>query len=143
MQYPPLVHYATVAEYRAHFDRVYCQGPLTTFDAIKVRFRREQFDHYFFESVKARDDTFSRRRAERIDWVAVALVDPGAELRVGWDNHRKRPAPNRRVAIVVQDYVVVIRMVRAGWAELVTAFVADARTLAQIRTNPLWKRKNR
>ena len=38
MALPPLVHYATVAEYRSHYDRVYCRGNILTFDGIRVYF---------------------------------------------------------------------------------------------------------
>lgn len=138
MAYPPLVHYQTEDEYRTHFEQVYCNGPITTFDNIQVRFRKRQFDHCFFESVNTKDDTFSPDRAERIDWIKAALEDPDAEHRVGWDNIKKRPANDRRVAIVVNNYVVIIRLYRADRAEFVTAFVATQRTISQIRTNPLW-----
>jgi len=55
MSYPPLLSYQTIGEYRAHFERVYCQGPIVTFDGIAVRFRKEDFDHAFFESKNAKD----------------------------------------------------------------------------------------
>lgn len=138
LAYPPFVHYQTEQEYQDHFERVYCHGPILTFDGLSVRFRKNQFSHCFFESVISRDDTFSPRRAERIDWVKAALEDRNAELRLGWDNRRKRVANDRRVAIVVQDYVVIVRIVRQPRAEFVTAFVAGGRTLRKIRTNPLW-----
>lgn len=138
MPYPPLVHYGTEQEYRSHFERVYCQGTISTFDGIEVRFRRRMFDHCFFESVVIKDDTFSSRRAERIDWIMATLQDASAELRVGWDNQKKMPANDRRVAIVKGDYVVVIRLDGTAKAEFVTAFVAGQRTINQIRTNPLW-----
>ena len=38
MALPPLVHYATVAEYRSHYERVYCRGNIHTFDGIRVYF---------------------------------------------------------------------------------------------------------
>ncbi|MEN8131268.1 MAG: hypothetical protein ABFS45_13955 [Pseudomonadota bacterium] len=138
MAYPPLVHYATEQEYRVHFERVYCRGPIQTFDGITVRFRKDQFYHCFFESVNTKDDTFSPRRAERINWIKAALQDQNAELRLGWDNRKKRPANDRRVAIVVGNYVVIIRIYRRKSAEFITTFVAGQRTINQIRTNPLW-----
>lgn len=104
-----------------------------------MRFRKRQFEHCFFESVVTKDDTFSQRRAERIDWIKAALEDPNAELRVGWDNRRKHPANDRRVAIVVLNYVVIIRVYRKQRADFVTAFVAGRRTIRQIRTNSRWK----
>ena len=137
------MHYDTVVEYRRHFERRYCRGAIVTFDEIQVRFRKGHFDHCFFESVGEKDDTFSRRRAERIDWIKAALADPDAELRVGWDSRSRRPATDRRVVIVVRDYVVVIRLIGGRRAEFVTAFVAGDRTLRQIRTNPRWPQKNR
>lgn len=139
MAYPPLVHYPTEQEYRAHFEREYCHEAIKTFDDIQVRFRKSQFDHCFFESMHSKDDTFSPQRAERIDWIKAALEDPNAEHRLGWDNKKKRPVNNRRVAIVVNNYVVIIRLYRVDRAEFVTAFVADQRTISKIRSNPIWK----
>lgn len=138
MVYPALVHYGTEQEYRVHFERVYCRGTIRTFDGIEVRFRKGMFDHCFFESVQRKDDTFSPRRAERIDWIKAALLDANAELRLGWDNKKKRAANDRRVAIVVGDYVVIIRIYKPGKADFVTAFVAGQRTIRQIRSHPIW-----
>lgn len=138
LAYPPLVHYATEQEYREHFEREYCKGTIQTFDGIAVRFRKRMFDHCFFESVYTKDDTFSPQRAERIDWIKAALQDASADIRVGWDNVRKRPAMDRRVAIVKGNYVVIVRLDGPNKAEFVTAFAAGQRTISQIRTNPKW-----
>ncbi|MEJ2407622.1 MAG: hypothetical protein P8171_25855 [Candidatus Thiodiazotropha sp.] len=138
MALPPLVQYQTELEYRQHFEREYCRGTIETFDGIQVRFRKGMFDHCFFESVNAKDDTFSPRRAEQIDWIKAVLQDPTAALREGWDNIKKQPAKDRRVAVVVNSYVVIIR-VRGQRADFVTAFVATGRSIAKIRTNPLWQ----
>lgn len=139
MPLPPLVIYNTEQEYRDHFERIYCQKTITTFDAIEVRFRKRNFDHCFFESVTNKDDTFSKQRATRIDWIKAVLEDSNAELRQGWDNKRKKTAANRRVAIVLRSYVVIIRINNERTrGEFVTAFVAEGRTITQIRTNPIW-----
>ena len=149
MAYPPLVSYGTAAEYRAHYERVYCQGAVTTFDGIGVRFRKGLFDHCFYESTRRNQvkDKFSNQRAERIDWIKAALQDANAELYVGWDGKRKRCDPSHRVALVVGDYVVVIRLSGNQTAQFVTAYVADsASTLAKIKGSPKWvpsKTKNR
>lgn len=137
LDYPPLVQYSSEQQYRTHFERVYCRGAIATFDGVAVRFRKTQFFHCFFESLVAKDDTFSQKRAERVDWIKATLQDPTAELRVGWDNQKKRPAKDRRVAIVRGNYVVIIRL-RGRKADFVTAFVAEGRSIAKIRTNPLW-----
>ncbi len=137
MLYPALVNYQTVLEYRRHFERVYCRGTIQTFDGIEVRFRRRQFDHCFFESIECKDDTFSIKRAERVDWIKTVLADQNAELHLGWDNKKKRAANDRRVALVVDGYVVIIR-IRGIRADFVTAFVASSSSIEKIRTNPLW-----
>lgn len=144
MAYPELVCYGEVEAFRAHFERVYCRGPLLTFDAISVRFQKRDFDHCFYESSR-RDgvkDTFSRQRAERIDWIAAALKDGLADLFVGWDNKKKRYDRSRRVTLVVDDYVVIIRLTGPKRARFVTAFVADSpRTLERIKKGPKWNAK--
>jgi len=147
LDHPPLVKYATPDEYRAHFEQVYCRGPITTFDGIAVRFRKGKFAHDFYESSK-RDETkdrFSWKRAERIDWIKAALQDPDSERYQGWDKKHKRYDPDRRVAIVMGNYVVVIALVGPKDADFVTAYVADATfrpgrpsTLDLIRRGPKW-----
>jgi hypothetical protein len=134
--YPPLLQGKTPAEYRSFFEATYCHGPITTFDGIAVRFRKRDFNHCFFESVHERDDTFSIQRAERLLWIKAALQDPDAELYVGWDNKKKKLVKDRRVAIVVHNYVIVIRFTGADSAVFVTAFVAEEDTLRKIRKAP-------
>ena len=139
MQYPPLVQYNCAKQYGAHFHSAYCRGPVTTFDGIAVRFRRTDFDHCFFESVSAKDDTFSSARAERIDWIKAALQDPNSERYLGWDKKKRKYRKDRRVTVVMGNYVVVIALTNASSGDFVTAFVADnASTLQKIRTSPKW-----
>lgn len=145
MTYPPLVCYSTEREYRSHFEREYCHVPICSFDDIYVRFNKRDFDHCFFESSR-RDgvkDKFSRKRAERISWIKVALQDVNADLFVGWDKQRRRYDHGRRVALVVGDYVVVIRIVDSKNARFVTAFVADTQhSLDSIKGGPKWPHPN-
>lgn len=141
MAYPPLVIFETEAEYFAHYEKVYCSGPIITFDQIAVRFRKSRFNHCFYESTHRNmiKDQFSRLRAERIDWIKAALEDPNADLYIGWDGKKKRYDNSHRVALVVIDYVVVIRITDKQSAEFVTAYVADSQsTLAKIKGSPKW-----
>jgi len=139
MPYPPLVQYKTKAQYRAHFERAYCEGKIVTFDGIPVRFKKQDFDHAFYESRTAKDDTFSGSRAERIDWIKATLEDPKSERFVGWDNRRKRYDRRRRVTLVMGNYVVVIGISSKGNGRFITAFLADSgRTVRMIRQNPKW-----
>ena len=143
MNAPPKIYYTTEQEYRGHFERVYCQQPITTFDNIRVRFRESDFDHCMFESSKRNTvkETFSRKRAERIDWIKATLADPLADMRQGWDKRRKRIAPERRVAIAHEEFVVIIAISkpkRGGYiADFVTAFLAENNIL-KIKAMPRW-----
>jgi len=139
MPYPPLVSYQTIDEYRAHFEKVYCRGPIVTFDGIPVRFRKRDFDHAFFESRTTKDDTFSPQRSQRIDWIQATLLDPDSERYVGWDKKKKRYDHQRRVAVVKGNYVVVIAINKDGAGRFITAYLADSsRTVGLIRQGPKW-----
>ena len=140
---PRLIHYATEAEYRQHYEQHYCRATVYTFDGMRVYFSRQQFDDAFFESARrrARDKSvFSHTRAERIDWIRAALQDNTAELYAGWDRDKKVIDRKRRVTVVYGNYVVVIQLnVKRSTANFITAFVADAQTLTKIRRQPRWK----
>lgn len=139
MAYPPLISYNSEGEYRKHFERVYCQGPITTFDGIPVRFRKHDFDHAFYESVTFTDDTFSVKRAERMDWIKAALEDPNGAQYVGWNSHLKRHDNKRRVTLVEGNYIVIIGITGRGKGRFITAYVADTgRTLQMIQQSPPW-----
>jgi hypothetical protein len=118
-----------------------------TYDGIAVRFRKDRFDHCFFESSRRNDikDKFSFKRAERMAWIRVALADPNSERYWGWDNRKRRYDPTRRVTVVMGNYVVVIMLTGQKTADFVTAYVADAvaakgrkSTIEMIRSGPRW-----
>jgi len=141
LKLPLLVRYETEGEYRVHYESVYCRKPIMTFDGIEVRFRKNCFDHCFFESSNrdSNKDKFSWRRSERIDWIKAALKDPNAELFVGWDNRRKRHDHSRRVAVVVENYIVIISMKDNTKAQFITAFIADSDlSIKRIKQSPKW-----
>lgn len=143
MSEPPKVIYVTEDEYRQHFDRVYCSGAILTSDGIPVRFRKEDFDHCMYESSKRNHikDVFSKNRAARIDWIKATLENPEAELYEGWDKQRKRYDSDSRVAVVYEEFVVVVRIKnkKGGGpsAQFVTAHLAD-NSIAKIRAGPKW-----
>jgi hypothetical protein len=139
--YPALLSLADEAAYRAHFAAKYCRAPLTTFDGIVVRFRKDDFDHCCFESDRRTRQKayFSTVRATRLDWIVAALRDPTAELFAGWDQKKHRYDHGRRVCVVVGNYVVVISLTGPRTAHFVTAYLADSgRTISMIRTSPKW-----
>lgn len=145
MPYPPLLFLNSEEEYLQRFLDVYCSGrQILTSDGIQVKFRERHFDHAFYKAADRRPgdkSVFSSERAERIDWIEAALVDPNAEHYMGYDNRKKCTKPNRRVSVSNGNYVVIIEMERKGGAVFVTAFCAGHGTLAQIRGNPKWPEK--
>lgn len=140
---PPLLKLADRAAYRAHYERTLCRGGIVTHDGIAVFFRKEDFDHAFFESSGRRGekDVFSIGRAERLDWIASALADPSAQRFQGWSSRTKRHDPTRRVTVVMGDFVVVISLGRRRdgilKASFITCFKAD-NSMAKIQAAPAW-----
>lgn len=145
MPRPPLVHYPSVDEYRAHFERVYCRGPVVTFDGIPVRFRKPDFNHCMQKTARGRSGEkvgWAADRLERIDWIKATLEHPQAELYFGWDNKKRAMTRDRRVAVVFGGYVVVIATLpRHGGLEgrFVTAYSMDANGLAKVRGMQRWR----
>lgn len=145
MALPPLVHYATITEYRSHYERVYCRSNIQTFDGIRVYFGAGKFDHVFYESTArdGRKDVFSPVRAQRIDWIKATLEHPTAALFEGWDKTSRQYDATRRVAVVYEDFVVVVAMglKQDGSlkANFVTCYQAD-NSIGKIRSSPTWSR---
>ncbi len=145
MALPPLVHYPTVAEYRSHYERVYCRGNIQTFDGIRVYFSASKFGHMFYESTArdGRKDAFSPVRAQRIDWIKATLEHPTAALFEGWNKTARQYDATRRVAVVYEDFVVVVAMglKQNGTlkANFVTCYQAD-NSIGKIRQSPAWSR---
>ena len=142
---PPLVHYAYEQEYRNHFEKLYCQGPIITFDNIAVYFRKMDFYHCMYESSQRNKikNRFSIKRSERVDWIKETLINPKAQLYYGWDKKRKKYDTNRRVAILYEDFVVIIRLRKRKSgetliADFVTAFTAE-NSINKIINMPKWQ----
>jgi len=145
MSKPPLVHYATPAEYKVHYENHYCREKIFTFDNIRVYFRPVKFGHAFYESsaMNGKKDAFSQNRAERIGWIRATLEHPQAELYQGWNKDCKVYDNSRRVSVVYDDFIVVIWMNKIdqngklSTADFVTAYVAD-NSIEKIRKSPKW-----
>lgn len=143
----PLLKLPDQAAYRAHYERTLCRGGIFTHDGIPVFFRKEEFDHAFFESSTRRgeNDVFSLVRAERMDWIAAALADPGARRLQGWLKRERRHDPTRRVTVVMGDFVVIIALSkrRDGHlkAKFITCYRAD-NSIQKILGAPLWTRED-
>lgn len=148
MAFPALVVYATWQEYLDHYKREYCRSTVITHDGIRVYFTEQRFQHAFWRISrhKGPKDTFDPKRAERIDWIKAVLISTEALLLQGWNNYTKSYEPERRVSILVDDYIVVVEMCFGRNGELranfVTAFVAaDEKTQGKVQTAPPWNKE--
>jgi hypothetical protein len=84
-------------------------------------------------------DIFSHRRAERLGWIKIALKDPNLKFKAGWDNKKKVNDHKRRITVMIDDFVVVVRLKSATEAEFITCYVADdERTKEKLRNAPDW-----
>lgn len=142
MALPPLVFYKTAAEYRTHFENLYCRGVITTFDNIRVYFSADKFGHAFYESsdVGGHKSVFSPVRAQRIDWIKATLEHPQASLYQGWDKKKKQHIGTRRIAVVYENFTVVIALrlkKQILKANFITCYQAD-NSIRTIRSSPTW-----
>ncbi|TKJ42757.1 hypothetical protein CEE36_06645 [candidate division TA06 bacterium B3_TA06] len=138
-EYPPLVYYRGIDEYRNHYIHKYCNRKIYTFFGMRVFFPRGSFEHLFYESSKKlpdHKDTFARDRAERIDWIAAALQDRDAEIFQGWDRVKKRIDPTRLVFVVQSNYIVVVKKEDWDTGVIRTAFLAKPWPLQMIKSKP-------
>lgn len=145
---PPLLLFATEADYRRHFEQNYCRVRIVTHDGIRVFFKDADFDHAFFESTfrdGVKDTTLSAARAQRMDWIAATLADPAATRFQGWDGKKRVYDPARCVSVVYGNFVIVLRLgLKADdtlKANFVTCYDAN-NSIEKIRTSPLWNRKD-
>ncbi len=115
--------------YKTIFSSFYCGKPIKTFDNILVFFKDNSFEHAFFESLnrRAKDKSrFSYKRANRIYWIKWVLENSNAKLYKGYNHKIKSYDASRRVAVCVDDYVVVIELNKKRVkAKFITAYVAD------------------
>lgn len=112
-------------EMRKLWKEEYCKEEIETFDGVKVKFYEDMFDHCFYESDnrKKKDKSIlSLNRLEKMLWIKDTLQDGTAILKKGWDTKEKEYYKDRRVAIVKNNYVVIIRFTGLLKAKLVTAY---------------------
>lgn len=144
MSLPPLVQYPTPGEYRAHYEQVYCRGVISTFDGIRVYFSADRFGHAFYESnpQAGHKGLFSEVRAQRIDWIKATLAHPEARLYEGWIKATGQYDAARRVAVVHEDFAVIVQMRLkidgSLKANFVTCYQAD-HSIEKIEQSPTWR----
>jgi hypothetical protein len=144
MSLPPLVQYPTPGEYRAHYEQMYCRGVISTFDGIRVYFSADRFGHAFYESTAqaGHKGLFSAVRAQRIDWIKATLEHPHARLYEGWIKATSQYDATRRVAVVYEDFAVIVQMglKKDGSlkANFVTCYQAD-NSIDKIERAPTWR----
>ncbi|MEX0812540.1 MAG: hypothetical protein WD048_10025 [Chitinophagales bacterium] len=131
-------------ELRLLWKDVYCnrEKPIKTFDGITVKFYEDMFDHAFYESENWKEgdkSILSLNRCEKMLWIKDTLEDNEAKLKQGFDNKTKTYINNRRVALVKNNYVVIIRFTKVRVAKFVTAFQIDNdKNLEKFLNGPDW-----
>lgn len=144
---PGLLILETETEYLEYFRKEYCRNRIITFDGIRVYFRENRFFHAFYESTNrdGRKDQFSKIRAQRMEWIRATLENANSDLYQGWDKHKRRYDPGRRVCVVYEDFVVILQMrLKANGelkAEFVTCYQAD-NSIGKIKRSPKWLKEN-
>lgn len=144
-KYPSLVKLLSEDAYEKYFVDNYCKKVIKTFDGVIVYFPRSAFQHAFYKSSsRSLQDKkiFAIERAERLDWIKVALKDNKAQLFFGWNNKKKKSDYKRRVAIVKKNYIVIVQF-KKDWksATFITAFLDDANTAFRIALGEKWIKK--
>ncbi|MBE8167994.1 MAG: hypothetical protein HAW66_06480 [Shewanella sp.] len=147
MSLPPFLEYATVAEYKRHYEKHYQRAEIITFDNIRVYFKPQKFGHAFYENSKGQKgakDSFSKLRAQRMDWIKATLSHPNAKVLKGWNKEQKCYENDRRVSVVFGDFIVVIELslskVGVLKGNFVTCYVAD-KSIGKIEASPKWDRE--
>ena len=129
-------------EMRKLWKEEYCLAEIETFDGVKVKFYEDMFDHCFYESNNRnkKDKTIlSLNRLEKILWIKDTLQDADAIFKKGWDTQGKKHYTDRRVAIVKDNYVVIILVFKDKKARFMTAYeVTDDENLELIIKSPNW-----
>lgn len=132
----------TETELRQSWSDTYCNAPIITFDGIAVKFFSNMFDHAFFESAdhKKKDKSIlSLNRCQKMLWIKDTLEDPTAQLKQGWDSKTKTYDNSRRVALVKENYVVIIIIYAEKKARFITAYQIDEEeNIEKLKNGPNW-----
>ncbi len=131
--------------YRKIWKENYCNSEnlIYTFDNIRVKFYEDMFDHAFFESAnrKMKDKSIlSFKRLKKMLWIKDVLNDANAIVKQGWMRDKKKYTRSRRVALVKDNYIVIIRIINLNTAKFLTAYEIDNNeNLNKILNSPDWK----
>ncbi len=129
-------------ELRDLWQEEYCNAAVFTFDNLEIRFYPDMFDHAFYESQnhKQKDKSLlSLNRCEKMLWIKDTLRDPEALLKQGWLKDKKVYTNSRRVAMIKNNYVVIIQIVSQSRARFITAYeIEDEDNLSKFINGPNW-----
>lgn len=137
----------TEGDLRELWKNEYCSPNICikTFDGIHVKFYEDMFDHAFFESAdrKAKDKSIlSLNRLEKMLWIKETLQDENAILKEGWDRKNRTYINSRRLALIKDNYIVIIRLTGKQKAKFLTAYeVNNENNLTKIKNSPDWTKK--
>ncbi|MFN5984521.1 MAG: hypothetical protein ACK479_13725 [Fluviicola sp.] len=80
-------------------------------------------------------------RLEKLLWIKDTLEDTTSLLKQGWDKDKKKYVANRRVALVKDNYVVIISINKLKTqARFITAYeIQNDEKVENIKIAPDWK----
>lgn len=143
MTAPALLMLPDEAAYQAEYECQLCLGVVTTHDGIRVYFERHAFGHAFYVTPMGggTKGALCPDRSQRLTWIAPTLQTANADLYQGYDSKKKVYVPNRRVAVMWDNFVVVTQLTQrkdgALKGKFVTCYKAD-NSIGKIRTSPAW-----
>ena len=146
MSQPSLLIRNNSREYLEYFKAEFCRKQIFTFDGIRVYFKADTFYHAFYECSRkdGAKDLFSIPRAQRMPWIRLTLESPDSLILQGWIKKKQTYDPYRRVAILYEDFVVILEIkinrLKKLKAQFITCFCAD-RSIDKIKEAPVWTKE--
>jgi len=134
-------------DYKIFYYKNYCKKPIITFDGIPIYFKKERFEHAFYESSDRRGskDIFSPNRARRLLWIKYILQNNLATVLQGWNRKKKIYDPCMRVAFRWDEFVVIVRISFRKDGKIkgnfVTCYLAD-NSIGKIKKAPKWNKED-
>ena len=73
-------------------------------------------------------------------WIKDTLEDATAILKQGWSRDKKKYVKNRRVALVKNNYIVIIQMINTSRALFITAYeMQEEDKIQKVLAGPDWE----
>lgn len=143
-----MIELKTIEEYRNYYHANLCATQIQCHLGFPILFRRDNFEHAFYESTRGtavKTNIFSFERAARMDEIAPALRGniENVAWKAGWDRKKKAYSSPNRVCLTSADLAIVLNISRDAskrikLGKFVTAYPAGDHTLSKLKAAPVW-----